>query len=475
MKFLNFEQVKILVVGDIMLDRYWYGEVSRISPEAPVPIVNIQRIEERIGGGGNVALNIKSIGGTVNFLGLVGDDADADFIERSLKNEQIRYYLLRLADFPTITKLRVISHNQQLIRLDREQQFKQWPEEQFFSEYLIQLAKSDLVILSDYGKGTLKHSARLIKLAREMHKPVLVDPKSCNFDIYRGATLIKPNIIEFEAIVGHCRDNAEIESKARNLLHQYEIQAILVTRGAYGMSLIRKDIPLVIHLPAKSHEIYDVTGAGDTVIAVFGTAIASGMEFNDAMMLANFAASVVVKKLGASTVSLIEIFDAFRNQQDYLKVLDEDNLLQQVNDARLRGEKIVMTNGCFDILHYGHIRYLKQAKALGHRLIVAVNDDNSVSRFKGHGRPINKVDDRMMVLSALDSVDWVIRFAEDTPKRLISLINPDILVKGDDYKINEIAGSEYILANGGIVTTIPLVKGFSTSNVIEKIKKLSAI
>ncbi|MDR1057792.1 MAG: bifunctional D-glycero-beta-D-manno-heptose-7-phosphate kinase/D-glycero-beta-D-manno-heptose 1-phosphate adenylyltransferase HldE [Coxiellaceae bacterium] len=470
MKIPNFEKAKILVVGDIMLDQYWQGDVSRISPEAPVPIIHVQRVEEQVGGAGNVALNIRSIGSVAKLLGLVGNDPAADFIERSLEQEQIAHCLLRIADVPTITKLRVIGHNQQLIRLDFEKYFKQWQEDQFLTAYLTQLAECDLVILSDYGKGTLKDSTKLIELARNMRKPVFVDPKGRDFNIYRGATLIKPNMVEFEAIVGSCHNEAEIETKGLQLLRQCEIQAILITRGAHGMSLICEN-KLALHLPAKSREVYDVTGAGDTVIAILGAAVATGEELFDAMVLANIAAGEVIKKLGASTISLAELTRALQRHQDSgVAILDEVHLLQQIKEARLRGEKIVMTNGCFDILHSGHVLYLERAKALGQRLIVAVNDDSSVSHLKGKGRPINKVRDRMLILAALSAVDWVVQFTEDTPERLIELISPDFLVKGGDYKIDEIVGSQYVLTNGGQVITLPFENGFSTSNILERIQ-----
>ncbi|EKD45627.1 MAG: hypothetical protein ACD_69C00203G0003 [uncultured bacterium] len=471
-KIPQFEKAKILVVGDVMLDRYWQGDVSRISPEAPVQVVNIRQIEDRVGGAGNVALNINSLGGSAKLLGLVGNDEAAAIIEKNLEREQIAHCLLRVIGIPTISKLRVIGHSQQLIRLDFEEYFKDWNEEPFFTAYIAQLTNSDLVILSDYGKGTLRHSARLIELARKMNKPVLVDPKGRDFSIYRGATIITPNMTEFEAVVGPCCDESEIESKARQLLSQYEFQAILITRGAHGMSLICEDNS-VVHLPTEAQEVYDVTGAGDTVIATLGAAIAAGEDLPAAIVFANAAAGEVVKKLGAATVSISELRRAMqsRQQSSLASVLDEEHLLQQVQDARAHGEKIIMTNGCFDVLHSGHVIYLEKAKALGHRLIVAVNDDHSVARLKGVGRPINKVRDRMLVLAALGAVDWVVPFSEDTPERLIQAVSPDVLVKGGDWEGRAIAGSEHVLGCGGEVMTIPFEEGFSTSSTFEKIKK----
>lgn len=470
-KIPPFEKVKIFVVGDVMLDRYWLGDVSRISPEAPVPVVHVNQTEERVGGAANVALNLKALGAQTKILGLVGNDTEAKLIEKILGQEKITNCLLRVSGATTISKLRVIGHNQQLIRLDFEGPFSEWQKDDFFTAYLAQLAGSDLVILSDYGKGTLKHSAKLIEHARKMQKKVLVDPKSRDFSIYHGATVITPNIAEFEAVVGACHNDAtQIAQKATQLINQHDFQAVLITRGASGMSLVRRDSP-AIHLPTEAREVYDVTGAGDSVIATLGAALGAGAELPDAIVLANIAAGEVVRKMGTTPISLFDLQRAVRKQQNAsASLLSEEQLLQQVKDARAQGEKIVMTNGCFDILHVGHVTYLEKAKALGQKLIVAVNDDASISRLKGAGRPINKTRERMLVLAALSSVDWVTAFYENTPERLIKLVSPDILVKGGDYKIPEIAGSDHVLKSGGEVVTIPLEEGFSTSSVLERAK-----
>ncbi len=466
----EFERGKVLVVGDVMLDRYWHGDVARISPEAPVPVVHIRQVEERIGGAGNVAINICALGCHASLLGLVGEDEVANTVENILEQARVESCLLRVPGGTTISKLRVVGRNQQLVRLDLEESFKQWNEEDFFAAYASRLADSDLVIFSDYGKGTLRKVTSMIELARKMQKPILVDPKSKDFSIYRGATIITPNLTEFEAVVGHCNNEAEIETKALKLIQQYDFQAILVTRGAQGMSLISASSP-TIHSPTKAQEVYDVTGAGDSVIATLGAAMAAGEDLSQAIVLANAAAGVAVQKLGAAAVSIFELRRAMRSQQGIrTSILDEEHLLQQVAEARAHGEKIVMTNGCFDILHSGHVIYLEKAKELGQRLIIAVNDDESVRRLKGSKRPINKVQERMLVLAALDSVDWVVPFSQDTPERLIKLVSPDVLAKGGDYQVQEIAGSDHVLSNGGEVVIIPFEDGFSTSSTLEKIK-----
>lgn len=469
-KIPPFEKAKILIVGDVMLDRYWHGDVARISPEAPVPIVNICKTEDRVGGAGNVALNVCSLGSKASLLGLVGEDDNATILETMLGKSHIETCLLRVSDHPTINKLRVIGRNQQLIRLDIEEHFTRYNEEAFFTAYANRLADSDLVIFSDYGKGTLQQITKLIALARTMNKITLVDPKSKDFNIYRGTTVITPNLAEFEAVVGHCNSDLEIEIKAKKLLQQYQFQAIVVTRGAHGMSLITENHP-TIHIPAKAREVYDVTGAGDSVIATIGAALAAGEDLPHAATLANAAASIAVQKLGATAVSLFELQHALQYQHTDLHthILDEEHLIQRITDARIHGEKIVMTNGCFDILHPGHVIYLEKAKSLGQKLVVAVNDDNSVRRLKGSTRPINNVQERMLVLAALDAVDWVVPFSQDTPEHLIKLVAPDVLVKGGDYQIHEIAGAKSVLDNGKEVVIIPFEKGFSTTSMLTKI------
>lgn len=468
----SFNHAKVLVVGDVILDRYWHGNTTRISPEAPVPVVHIRQLEERAGGAANVALNVASLGGQVTILGLVGNDSAASTLEQKLAQHNITHHLLHIDGIPTICKLRVVGQHQQLIRLDFEEGFSNYNFSDFISIYEKTLVNVDLVILSDYGKGTLRHSKELITLAKKHGLPILVDPKSKDFTNYAGATIVTPNQQEFEAIVGPCHNENEIASKAYPLLDQYQFTAMLITRGAHGMSLVSRD-HLPIHIPTRAREVYDVTGAGDTVIATLGAALAVKTTFHEAMILANAAAGIVVRKLGTATVSSAELRRAMQRQQDpWAAILSEEELIRQVADAKALGERVVMTNGCFDILHAGHITYLEQAKALGNRLIIAVNDDNSVKRLKGPTRPINNLDQRMLVLAALRAVDWVVPFNEDTPERLIARVLPDVLAKGGDYKKNEIAGAEQVMQAGGKVEIIPFVEGFSTTNVVSQIKNI---
>ncbi len=465
----NFENTHVLVIGDVMLDRYWYGGTSRISPEAPVPVVHIQQQEERAGGAGNVALNIAALGAKATLLGIVGQDEAGQSIQHRLISAGVNCAFHYTSDFPTITKLRILSRHQQLLRLDFEENFKPIESrfiERILSEYLKQV---DIVILSDYGKGTLSNPAALIETVRNAGKAVLIDPKGSDFSKYANATMITPNRTEFEAVVGRCESEEELVAKGEQLRQQLNLDALLITRSEQGMTLICAEHE-ALHLPAHAREVYDVTGAGDTVIGVLAAALAASQSLAQATALANVAAGLVVAKLGAATVSPDELGDALHlhgtGLQHSLK-----SLQSAVKAAQARGEVVVMTNGCFDILHAGHVQYLLQARQLGDRLIVAVNDDDSVRRLKGDSRPINSLEDRMKILSALGCVDWVIPFGEDTPRDLICSLQPNILVKGGDYQPEDIAGSDCVWAAGGKVLTLPFVEGRSTTRIIQEIQK----
>lgn len=465
-----FDKAHVLVVGDVMLDRYWHGSTSRISPEAPVPVVHVRQNEERPGGAGNVALNIAALQAGSTVVGLTGDDEAADSLVRSLEAAGVQCQFQRLVGTPTITKLRVISRHQQLIRLDFEDGFEDFDTGALLDIYKTALAGCGAVVISDYGKGTLKPLRELIDAARAAGKPVLVDPKSTDFTPYAGASLITPNLNEFEAVVGQCRNEAELVEKGLELIRRHDLGALLITRGEHGMTLLRAGQP-ELHLPAQAREVFDVTGAGDTVIAVLAAALAAGEGMAEATALANIAAGIVVAKLGTATASVPEIRRALagRHEAGY-GVLSQEQLLVAVEEARAHGERIVMTNGCFDILHAGHVGYLSEARRLGDRLIIAVNDDDSVRRLKGEGRPINTVDRRMTVLAALESVDWVVPFSEDTPERIICAVEPDILVKGGDYQLEQIAGHQCVTAAGGEIKILGFEDGVSTSRIIEAIR-----
>lgn len=466
----DFEQARVLVVGDLMLDRYWYGATSRISPEAPVPVVHVGESEERPGGAGNVALNIASLGGHAEVIGLTGDDEAAHLLGQRLESAGVRCHFERIPGVPTVTKLRVISRHQQLIRLDFEDGFHAVDGQALLARFESLLPDCHAVVLSDYGKGTLSQAPRLIALARAAGKPVLVDPKGRDYTIYRGATLITPNLSEFTAVAGESRTDEELVARAEDLREALELDALLITRSEKGMTLIRKGLP-ALHLPTRAREVYDVTGAGDTVISALAAALAAGHDLAAATALANLAAGVVVGKLGTATVTVPELRRAMRELDEIESgVVDEDRLVALVSDARAHGERVVMTNGCFDILHAGHVAYLEQARRLGDRLVVAVNDDASVRRLKGSDRPVNTLAQRMTVLAALGNVDWVVPFSEDTPERLICKVRPSLLVKGGDYRPEDIAGGDCVRADGGEVIVLDFIEGVSTTRIIDRMR-----
>lgn len=470
----EFDNARVLVVGDVMLDRYWYGGTSRISPEAPVPVVHVEDIEERPGGAANVATNIAALGATPVLIGVTGDDEAADTLIRLLGTRGVEVGLRRLPGFPTVTKLRVVSRHQQLIRLDFEKPRHAAGHTGLLSSYERALQSVGAVVLSDYGKGALGEVQPFIKRARISGVPVLVDPKGTDFDPYRGATVITPNLTEFEAVVGACRDLEQLTAKGESLRRELELEALLITRGEHGMTLLREGRP-AFHVPAHARDVYDVTGAGDTVIGVLAAAVATGQELEQAIVLANLAAAIVVAKFGTAAATVEEIKGLIdENPYSGSGVVPESELRSILSAARSRGEVIVMTNGCFDLLHAGHVQYLAKAKALGNRLIVAVNDDPSVRRLKGQGRPVNPLQRRMAVLAALEAVDWVVPFTEDTPERLIQLVAPDILVKGGDYRPDEVVGRDFVHRQGGRVVILELEHGCSTTATIEAIQRAAA-
>jgi D-beta-D-heptose 7-phosphate kinase / D-beta-D-heptose 1-phosphate adenosyltransferase len=472
---IDYSEARVLVVGDVMLDRYVHGSTSRISPEAPVPVVHVYEEETKVGGAGNVALNITALGAQAKIIGLVGNDASADIVEAMLEKEGVQCMLQRIPGSTTVTKLRILSRHQQLLRLDYEDHFPAWNAADLIHTFSAYLASSDVVIISDYAKGMLRQPSALIQAARLCGLPVIVDPKGSDYERYRGATLITPNLSEFEAVVGHCNNEKEIEDKGMALCEQLDLAAVLVTRSEKGMTLLQRgEKPL--HLPTHAQEVFDVTGAGDTVVATLGVALAVNLSLAEAVVLSNIAAGIVVSKLGAATVSQVELHRALHNDSEafFCGICDENELLQQIHIAKARGEKVVITNGCFDILHPGHIDYLEKAKTLGDRLIVAVNDDESVKRLKGVGRPINLLATRLRMLSALSCVDCVIPFSEDTPERLICKLLPDILVKGGDYTLEEIAGWKCVTRAGGVVKVLDFSPGYSTSKLIEIIQESNA-
>ena len=461
----DFSTARILVIGDVMLDRYWSGQATRISPEAPVPVVKVKTIEERVGGAANVALNIAKLGGKVTLIGVIGDDSDGDQLQRLLQAEGVDCDFIVDKNLHTICKLRVMAQHQQLIRVDFEETPLNFNHADLSARLQNHLEKNEVVVFSDYGKGTLEDVANYISTSKNAGLKTLVDPKGTDYSRYQNADLITPNLGELKAVVGEGELETLIE-KGRELLAVQKIENLLLTRGEAGMSLI--DAKSTYSLPAQAKDVFDVTGAGDTVISVMALGLAIDLPLQDAMVLANLAAGIVVGKVGTSTVSTLELIREMHTHRNTFGVVSEDELVEIMQRAKARGEKLVMKNGCFDLLHIGHITYLQQAKALGDRLIIAVNSDESVKALKGNSRPINDLSARMAVLAALECVDWVVSFSEETPERIYNKLLPNVLVKGGDYKPEDVVGGEAVISNGGEVKILSFVEGYSTSKMIEK-------
>ncbi len=467
----RFDAARLLVVGDAMLDRYWHGDTLRISAEAPIPVVTVDDIEDRPGGAANVALNVTSLGSKATLIAALGTDREADILRNKLESAAIQCSFHRSPGFETITKLRILSRHQQLVRADFEKNLHVDPEA-ILVRTRQQLKDQDLMILSDYDKGVITDPQVLIAEARGAELPILVDPKFKPFDVYKGATILKPNRLELEHAVGGWLSEDEMVTKCQALIRQLGLQAMLVTRGDKGMTLIQQD-GAEAHFPARSREVYDVTGAGDTVIAVLGAALASGETLLDAVGLANLAAGIVVSHSGTAVVSNPELRLELSSERSFDRgLMSSEQISVVVDEARARGERLVFTNGCFDILHAGHVEYLSQAKSLGDRLIVGINDDDSVHRLKGEGRPVNTLERRMTMLAGLESVDWVVPFSQDTPEVLIEALKPDLLVKGGDYSLDQVVGADLVRSYGGEVRVLSLIEECSTSELVEKIRRL---
>ena len=466
---VNFSGASILVIGDLMLDKYYFGNVNRISPEAPVPVVKVNRETYTLGGAGNVVNNIVNLKAKAYIIGAVGRDINKSIIRQLLDNMQVEYHLLE-RDLPTITKIRIIGEHQQIVRVDFEEvEPLEQRELEEIKRYISSLInKVNCLIISDYGKGmiTFEVSQFVINQARENKLPIIVDPKGDDWDKYRGATIVTPNLKELSDLLKMeiKNEDKEVENYGYEVRKKYNLKYLLVTRSEKGMSLIAEN--KVYHIRSEAKEVYDVSGAGDTVVATLAVAISAGIDIFNAVKIANIAAGIVVGKIGTAPITLNElrnVLNGYRNK----KLKNLQDLLIEIAMLKAKGKKIVFTNGCFDILHRGHLEYLKKAKKLGDVLIVGLNSDDSVRRIKGKNRPINKQEDRAELLASLQFVDYVVIFSEDTPYNLIKEIKPDVLVKGGDYKIEEIVGREF--AKETVV--LPLIEGYSTTSIIERMKR----
>jgi D-beta-D-heptose 7-phosphate kinase/D-beta-D-heptose 1-phosphate adenosyltransferase len=473
----SLKGVRVLCVGDVMLDRFIYGDVVRISPEAPVPVCRVVDEATMLGGAGNVVRNLDALGIGVNFVSVVGNDAAREEIRDLLKVlPAVTSTLITDPRRRTTIKERFIAGVQQLLRVDRESNvtIDARIARQVESGVSKGLATVGAVIVSDYGKGVLTDESltQLIESARQAGCPVVVDPKGNDYSRYAGAFLVTPNRQELVAASGMKGDSdEEIVAAARHIVETCRIDNVLVTRSADGMTLVSAD--QTQHLPADAREVFDVSGAGDTVVATLAAALGGGVPLLQAAQLANLAAGIVVGKVGTAVAHLEDIVESIHRQELNMpgerKHLALKPALDRIATWRKRGDRIGFTNGCFDLIHPGHVALLSKSRAACDRLVVGLNSDESVRRLKGDTRPVQNERDRAAVLASLASVDLVILFAEDTPVALIEAIKPDILAKGADYTLDQVVGAELVQANGGSVLLIDLEEGHSTTATIERL------
>jgi D-beta-D-heptose 7-phosphate kinase/D-beta-D-heptose 1-phosphate adenosyltransferase len=472
----GFGARRVVVAGDLMLDRYLWGQVERISPEAPVPIVRLERETQTAGGAANVARNLSGLGLKVFLAGVTGADDSRVLLLRELESDGLSGDgVLASGDRGTTVKTRVVGNQQQMVRIDAEQATPLTPgdQERLLAAVSAQLPNADALVLSDYAKGVLTGDLcrELIASARRLGLPVLVDPKRTSFDCYAGATLVTPNRSELAlatgAPVGDLDALIEAGTRMRNEL---DLGLLALTLSEQGMVLIDPAGPLFI--PAVAQEVFDVSGAGDTVIATFAAGFAARLDRADIAHLANLAAGVVVGKVGTAAVSAAELLAAISGEsalEQAAKICDAHTAETRVRRWQAEGKRVVFTNGCFDLLHAGHVTYLERARRYGQRLVVGLNTDSSVRRLKGRDRPLIREDDRARVLAALASVDAVVLFDQDTPLALIEQLRPDVLAKGADYREEQVIGASEVKSWGGSVVLVPLVEDRSTSGIIARI------
>jgi D-beta-D-heptose 7-phosphate kinase/D-beta-D-heptose 1-phosphate adenosyltransferase len=476
----GFGQLKVLVIGDIMLDRYIHGEVERISPEAPVPVIRHAQRYERAGGAANVAMNLAGLGCQTFLSGFWGNDAEQGELLAILDRAGVDTVGVVSSSLPTISKTRIVGRMQQLLRLDIES--RDLPpalEAQRLLERATELAtKVHAVILSDYAKGALSTALceAVIRAARSAGVPILADPKTPDFSKYSGATSVCPNLGELSQATGISAHHTEdLLAAGQALVAEHDLQFLTVTMSEKGISVLRPasaGTPGVYHSPARAREVFDVSGAGDTVIATLTAGLAAGLQIEGAVELANLAAGIVVGKVGTVPIASHELVAALTPSSGLSageKILDLERIKQRVAEWRASGETIVFTNGCFDLLHVGHITLLEDCHRFGSKLVLGLNADSSVCRLKGPTRPIVGERERARVMAALAAVDAVVLFEEDTPLELIRALKPNVLVKGGDYTIETVVGHEDVIAAGGRVEIIPTVEGFSTSNIVKKL------
>lgn len=474
--FMRVKGLRALVIGDLMLDEYLWGKAERISPEAPVQVVDVRREDMRLGGAGNVVNNLVAFGAGVSICSVIGGDENGTVLRHAFTGKGVDVSgVFEDPQRMTSKKTRVLAANQQIVRIDREtrEEISSDFEEKILAHVADRKNIWDLVLISDYGKGLLTSRvlSGVIASARERGIPVIVDPKGTDYRKYRGATIITPNRKEAEVASRIAITDAESLHRAANfLLGEGEYQALLITRSSEGMSLFL-NAGEEVHIPTVAREVYDVTGAGDTVVATFGVGLACGLSFELAAQLANVAAGIVVGKVGTSTVSPEEIIGSIshEHQDSDIKIKHLDALASCIEAEKRKGKRIAFTNGCFDLLHVGHVKYLQKARTYGDLLVLGLNSDASIRRLKGEKRPLIGQSERAHILAALDCIDYVVIFDEDTPLRLLETLRPHVLVKGADYTPDRVVGKDLVELYGGRVELVEFVDGKSTTNIIEKI------
>lgn len=470
----KWAEIRVLVLGDVMLDRYLWGSVRRVSPEAPIPVVCATNTSERPGGAANVALNIAGLGASATLVGVVGEDASAGFLKHKLQGAGVTCDLIPIGEYPTTTKLRVLCGTQQLLRIDTEETagFPAAMYNRIMEAVRSVIDDAHAVILSDYAKGVLSEKVcqQVIGEARSRGLAVLVDPKGSNIERYRGATTICPNLSELSALLGGRRENVdEILSAAKDLVEHLGLNYLIATMSEKGIAIVQRE--RIFIAPASAREVFDICGAGDTVIATLAVSLASGMTAEAAVSLANLAAGTVVRKVGTVPVTRDELLMELVPNADappMTKIMPVERLSQQASQWRSAGQRIVLANGCFDLLHAGHVTLLQRARHENERLIVAINSDDAVRQLKGPQRPIVDERNRAHVLSALACVDAVVIFDHVSPIQLIQELRPDILVKGDEYTQDTVLGGAEMRAWGGEVRIVPNLPDCSTTALIEK-------
>jgi D-beta-D-heptose 7-phosphate kinase/D-beta-D-heptose 1-phosphate adenosyltransferase len=466
---------RVLVLGDIMLDRFVYGSVARVSPEAPIPVLEVLRSVDSAGGAANVARNVASIGGNVTLLGVVGNDSWAADLRQQITSISIDARLIVDLERPTTVKTRYVADGQQMLRADREMRttLAENVETKILQQFEDSLRHADVVVLSDYAKGVLSERiiGAVMRAAREVNKPVIVDPKARDFCRYTGATVLTPNRSELQTACGfECATDETVERAARSFLDKNVCDALVVTRGKDGMSVVSEG-QAAVHLRTVAKQVFDVSGAGDTAVAAISLGLAAGADIVSASTLANWAAGIVVGKLGTAVVTapeLIEQLTPLNARAGDSKIFTLQSVLSLAQAWREQGSSIAFTNGCFDLLHPGHVSLLDQAKRSADRLIVGLNADASIRRLKGADRPIQNEIARATVLSSLKFVDAVVIFSEDTPIELIHALQPDVLVKGADYALEGVVGADFVLSRGGKVVLAELVEGQSTTSMVRR-------